>query len=423
MNKAKYKEDSNEISKRVFDQELEIQLKEICHSLKETTTPFQILNWLENFKEHEIPIALTVLKNLKYFKVEDIIKEFDFHLDKYLNENRGNVYIHGLGEFGKSGDAMIYYLKQAPAFNKTNRIKILSHIKKLKNQGLKNESNLILLDDIIGSGKSATGFYKANIKHQISKDKLSLNISIISVVIMEDALLELEKEIPSIKVYSTTYKKAFAANGSVFGYRPRMLNVREFCYKYGVDLFRKYDYKKKNDQPHPLGFENSQSLIVFAHSVPNNTVPIIWSEKNNWYPLFPRQGKGKISKVISFRDETMIWLSIARKIGLLKEDEHTHNVFFNNMNYKLMAVIRMKKKNSNDITISQTLSLTLKDYEAIKEEGKRLGIFDNEFNITDFGNSKYEEIIKKININRTNNKMNKYTFEEIYVPKTFLGIT
>ena len=71
--------------KRVFDSELEIHLKEICHSLNNTTTPFEILNWLENFEEHEIPIALTVLKNLKYFKVEDIIKEFDYHLDKYLN--------------------------------------------------------------------------------------------------------------------------------------------------------------------------------------------------------------------------------------------------------------------------------------------------------------------------------------------------
>ena len=128
-----------------------------------------------------------------------------------------------------------------------------------------------------------------------------------------------------------------------------MLTVREFCYKYGINLFRKYDYKNKIDKPHPLGFLNSQSLIIFAHSVPNNTVPIIWSQKNKWHPLFPRQGKGKISKLISYRDETMLWLSIARKIGFIKEDDSAKGIFFNNMNYKLMAVVRMKKKNSTAI--------------------------------------------------------------------------
>ena len=38
----------------------------------------------------------------------------------------------------------------------------------------------------------------------------------------------------------------------------------------------------------PLGFENTEALIVFYQSCPNNTLPIFWSKNNDWKPVFPR---------------------------------------------------------------------------------------------------------------------------------------
>lgn len=42
---------------------------------------------------------------------------------------------------------------------------------------------------------------------------------------------------------------------------------------------------------HPLGWFNSQALVVFESSVPNNTLPHVWIERageNEWHPLFGR---------------------------------------------------------------------------------------------------------------------------------------
>lgn len=40
---------------------------------------------------------------------------------------------------------------------------------------------------------------------------------------------------------------------------------------------------------HPTGFQNGGALIAFAHGLPNNAPPIVWSERSGWSPLFPRR--------------------------------------------------------------------------------------------------------------------------------------
>lgn len=39
----------------------------------------------------------------------------------------------------------------------------------------------------------------------------------------------------------------------------------------------------------PLGYSDSQVTIVFSENCPNNSLPILWEDKNNWIPLFKRR--------------------------------------------------------------------------------------------------------------------------------------
>lgn len=63
-----------------------------------------------------------------------------------------------------------------------------------------------------------------------------------------------------------------------------MKEIREFCYKYGQQICKGRE----------LGYSNSQALVLFAHAVPNNTLPIIWVDKYEdngvkyWQPLIAR---------------------------------------------------------------------------------------------------------------------------------------
>lgn len=79
---------------------------------------------------------------------------------------------------------------------------------------------------------------------------------------------------------------AFSENSVVFNEEERNV-IKPMCEKYGNQLFKE----------HPLGYDNTQSLIVFPHNTPNNTLPIIWASNDNeasageilWRPLWNRK--------------------------------------------------------------------------------------------------------------------------------------
>ena len=396
--------------------------------LTDSVSVFRVINWLNNFDKASWDNALEVLKALKYYSNNQVIAEYNKNFEKLLAETdpKKKIYVHGFGKLGKSGSTMLYFFRQTPAF-KTNeaRFEILDHVVKLKQQRIKDGDILVLLDDIIGSGRSLSTFYRVNIKHQLVREGFALNIYAVCVAYMIESVDFLEKEIAGIQIIGTGYNKAFVTPGSVFGYRPKMLPVRQFCYEYGKPLFILHDYDKKADIPHPLGYDNSQALIVFAHAVPNNTLPIIWSSKGKWFPLYPRSGQGKISEIKDFQQDNYYWLNLAYQLKILDETLKGSYVYTNKLNLGLIAVIRLKRQKSGHQRIFQVMGISANELEEIVRAGREKGIFDRNDELTTKGLSYYEEISKNIKIENTRIKRKNYIFKpsKMYIPKHFNGMT
>jgi len=109
-----------------------------------------------------------------------------------------------------------------------------------------------------------------------------------TIVGFDDGIAFIESKIDS-EVVLLTFKhltandKAFSEENNLFQTADERMQAYEIAYKIGKVL----------EKRHPLGWEDSQALVVFPDSVPNNTLPIFYKdgiEYNGkpWRALFPR---------------------------------------------------------------------------------------------------------------------------------------
>ena len=392
----------------------------ICERFQNHITPLKVFSWLENFDKSDWSKALITLNAFEYFTTKDIIKEFDSQLFKIEanNTNSNPRYALPVGKAGKSGLAMVYYLKKTNAFV-TNKVKILD-INEL--ESIKEQDNLILVDDFSGSGETIISF------HDSIKDKLPKNITIsaITIAYLNKAMLLLKKN--KIEIYGNYRQAAFSNRGSVFGYQPRMKAIREFCFKYGNYIYPEMDYLDKKTNQHPLGYSNSQALIGFEHAIPNNTLPIIWSDRKRvdtneaWYPIFPRRTQAYIKESRDFKKTTAYWSSLLYKLNLESKfgfDTQKYAKY----NLRILSILLLKLRRKNPISICQFLGINLDEYEEILKDGFGRSVFNEDGSLTSSAVNVVEEIRKKIKFEKEKYIKPELLIEEdmVYLPKKFLG--
>lgn len=431
-------------------QQVEI-IESISQKLNNKISVTEIIKWLNNFEENDWNNALTVLNQIEYYSYEDSIRELDASLlnivkdfeknHKYdsiskilnfLGLNRTKLFkinplnkkliLHPIGEFTKSGTSMFYLIKQTPTYkNHNNYFDIAENATELSKK-LDSHSHLILVDDIIGSGKSLEKYYISNLA-SILKTKKTINVKkiILSIVYLEKSKTIISKY--NFKIYGNLRMPVFIQEGSVFGYRPKAIAIRKFCYKYGEGLYTTKDNSTNKIIDHPLGHNNSQALIVFSHSTPNNTLPIIWSSKKKWHPIFPRFGQDKINLSLELKYDSRKWISILKNNGFenLFENENRYE----KINLQQLIVLRLMKNGKNEDDICQILGLNNTEYYLIIQKGIINNIFKKDKTITEFGNNIYNEIKKKEILSRKKTIELKTKSNDIkniyYLPSSFRG--
>ncbi|XZF15087.1 phosphoribosyltransferase-like protein [Chitinophagaceae bacterium MMS25-I14] len=417
----------------IIDEVEQFRIDAICNRLKNSVTPIEVVNWLRNFKRHEINKALSILEKLEFITENEIIELYDSNLKKILDDNPDRIIIHAVSEYGKSSTLMVYYLKKTPTYlNFKNRIEFYYHYSNFKHKlkGVRNSTTIILLDDFSGSGRQFVKYYKTFIKPQIVENVNINNVVFLTLFYLRKARSYIAKTNPEIKLIGEVRNPAFLSKGSVFGDRNSMVPLRDFCYNYGKNLFSIYDRDTKTDETYPLGYENCQALIVFAYNTPNNTLPIIWSSKN-WIPLYPRTPQYKMTKSKEMRKK------LAHEIGLMKHSEISE-VFFSGRkdlgwktirfitktDFIVYSIIKLLKQKRAIPIICQILGITENDFENIITEKR--DVFQNSNSLTEYGNEIYMEINKQLKLVKKEIASNELSFDikkTNYLPKNFKGVT
>ncbi len=242
----------------------------------------EIKKWLHRFQLSEFEDAFLILERIQYYDnhaVDGYMEGLSRELKKVLDDDLSEILFYPLGESpASSGGNLLYSYRKELGLPESSFPYV-----PLKDIDLSGKKAIVFFDDIIGSGNQAVRFAENHLQ-DIEIDKYYV------------ALMAFEKGLENVRNNGCFKKvivheiiseelRAFSPGSQIFPDADTRERIKRLCEKYGKLLYPK----------HPLGYDDSQALIVFPHNTPNNTLPIIWaSDKNEkepgyvWYPVWER---------------------------------------------------------------------------------------------------------------------------------------
>lgn len=286
-------------------------------------------SWLEHFDEKDKITALKLLSQFMFYDLKEIRQALksmykdlflspliqgyrkrtgSYKIDdykKYLDGEIKKTKFLGVGNPSESSSLLMYFFRQVNNLPKNTFITSCDLFDyestggsvqlKLKN----NQTRLIIIDDLSGSGTQATRELKKTIQNirKLDKDN-QVEINYYTIFSTSKAIDKLSKattseghkmfnKISQLFELDDTYK--------VFNGKSRYLSD---CIENAGKKFEQHCRTKYHDRCDPpdlevgdCGFDDAQLLLGFFYNIPNNTLPVFWSESKDWRPIFKRYSK------------------------------------------------------------------------------------------------------------------------------------
>ena len=145
---------------------------------------------------------------------------------------------------------------------------------------------LVLIDDFSGTGRTLVDGLQSHKELLLRVNSAGIRIVLIAVVGFGQARSRAERAINRLGLQADVYfcdelgpeHEAFSETSAIFPDATERQLAKQVAESKGILL----------EQKHPLGYQGTQATVVFHQSCPNNTLPIFWSRKDGWAPLFPR---------------------------------------------------------------------------------------------------------------------------------------
>lgn len=404
----------SKVSKNKYSDAERSQVEDVVAHLCHAVTEYDVMRWLDNFEDKDRLNALTILKFLDYYTVNQIYALIKRSLKEINMHHHKKVYVVPVRALGKSGSLMAYYVRKTV---KDNQRYVISSANDLANIRIGNKDVLCLVDDFSGSGKTIKDFYA---EHNENFARFTYKYAIL-LAYMPKA--EGVMKSVRIKALGDEHESIFERRNSVFGSEKRMKELRDFAYKYGKRLYP--SNKKRSNALRPLGYANSKALIAFDYTTPNNTLPIIWADKfvgnsRCWHPLFPRFAIDFVNRLGDERRD--YWLRLHTTNGLespfvMIDDDGVYEVDKVKM-YKLLELIHRGSR----VNMRRRLGVSGIELEEIKKKAHQYGYLDEHEYLTPTANAFLDEIERAQKIaSRQSEDFDMDNEVYTYVPKRFMG--
>ncbi|MEM7308377.1 MAG: hypothetical protein AAF682_16980 [Planctomycetota bacterium] len=245
---------------------------------REPVTAKTIHDWLAQFGSRK-EIGEKVLDAVDYYGIAAIEAAFRSTVQKIEGWNTDEkqrtgrwVFAPLQGAAGKSGAAMLSYLRSALRMSGKKYQKDFLYLSDLTSAGLGPEDTLVLVDDFAGTGDQASETW------ELLDEILPTEPRVVVVVVVSTrrAVSRLQKETPmTVKAH-----KRLDGRHNVFDEKCKFLTEPE-----REELLA---LCKRANKRTPRGYGDCGLTLVFCHKTPNNSIPVLHATTANWKGLFPR---------------------------------------------------------------------------------------------------------------------------------------
>ena len=389
-------------------------------------TPYDVIRWLFNFDDKDVELAVQLLEHVVFLRDDDVKGRLYEQILKLPNDTRKHIV--PLGKPGKSGAAVSYWIHGLMKRKELRKMRFHSSIEEFisyRNSVAWETLNdvVVYVDDFIGSGGSvvtALSFEEKNVRPEVLSDACSGRLYVVAAIVMDNGYSKITKDISGAIILGDSYCKGFEPHKKVFGSYFKTKAVREMCYKYGEQLYKGC----------PLGYKNTQSLVLMQHSSPNNTIPVLWSNNQyqgrNWNPLVPRNNLLKIERAYTDRNSVFRWLSCLKKIFVDGSECVDYGLLFTKSNFNLVFILICLIRRKSEAFIYTAMGISFVEMERLWQEGMDKGIWDSKHKPTSLALNEYKDAIKRYKILRNDGRQEFSPIldekDNIYIPETFRGV-
>lgn len=247
---------------------------------RHSITEQRIDRWIDQFNNDDKDLVARVLDCVDFITHEQMASAFQSTLNSIPGWDINEDSREGTWRFvafsisaGESGDTMLHKFRIANRLNGRQYNDLFIYKRDLVKENLGSEDTVVFVDDFSGTGEQAYNAWT-----EIIEELLSGNPRVFLILIAASS--RAEQRINEETGLNLVTNILLNEEDNIFSTSCRYFNRSE---KNQI-----FDYCSRANRENPMGRGECGFVIVFAHTCPNNSIPILHVDHSNWHGLFRR---------------------------------------------------------------------------------------------------------------------------------------
>ncbi len=234
--------------------------------------------WLSQFEDTDKDIAARILDSIDYVSQQQMAAAFRDVLNglpgwsQNSSERVGKWrFVAFSGSAGESGDTMLHIFRRANNLANSRFNELFIHRSDLLRESFEPEDTVVFIDDFTGTGNQACRAWQDTFAELLPSGPNSY----LMLIRASDKAAQRISEETELQVAA---HNILTESDDIFSPRCTYFNAHE--------KDRILHYCRSADRENPRGFGNCGMVVVFQHSCPNNSIPILHVTNQHWVGVF-----------------------------------------------------------------------------------------------------------------------------------------